>query len=145
MNTQMIDPAIYEGQPPSFGFVAILNDEKHVEIVRYDAFVAALAKPMESFTMDLLHGAVGVAGEAGELLDAIKKNWIYNKPLDRTNIVEEIGDIRFYLQVIINALDISEQEVLQKNANKLAKRYKGIVYSDGAAIARADKQDPAQA
>ena len=139
MNMPMIDSTMYEGQPPSFGFIAIINDEKRVEVVRYDAFVAALAKPMGSLTMDLLHGAVGVSGEAGELLDAIKKNWIYGKPLDRTNVIEELGDLRFYIQVITNALGISEQEVLQENANKLSKRYKGIMYSDNAAIERADK------
>ncbi len=43
-----------------------------------------------------LHAAVGVSGEAGELLDAIKKTWIYEEPLDLENIIEECGDSLFY-------------------------------------------------
>lgn len=44
-----------------------------------------------------LHACVGIAGEAGELLDAIKKHWIYGKLFDAENVVEECGDILFYL------------------------------------------------
>lgn len=138
MNMPMIDPTMYEGQPPSFGFIAIINDEKHVEVVRYDAFVAALFKVMSPEMMKL-HAALGCTGEAGELGDAIKKEVIYGKAPDRANIVEELGDLRFYMQATMMLYNINEQEVLQENANKLSKRYKGIAYSDGAAIARADK------
>ena len=49
--------------------------------------------PMQAFA---LHMAIGVSGEAGELLDTIKKFAIYQKPLDFTNLVEELGDIEFY-------------------------------------------------
>lgn len=38
--------------------------------------------------------ATGVSGEAGELLDAVKKSVVYKKPLDRENVVEELGDLR---------------------------------------------------
>jgi NTP pyrophosphatase (non-canonical NTP hydrolase) len=124
----------------SLGFVQITKDNGHIEVVRYDVFVASLFKtdPLNN-TMNLLHAAVGTSGEAGELLDAIKKVWIYNKPLDRENIVEELGDLRFYMQALMIYANITEQEVLQHNANKLAKRYVGLQYSDQAAQARADK------
>jgi len=43
------------------------------------------------------------------------------------------------MEALMNVLDISDREVLQGNANKLAKRYKSLTYSSEAAIERADK------
>lgn len=114
------------------------------KLLFYREFVAALAKPMGSETLDILHAAVGVSGEAGELLDAVKKTWAYNKPLDRENIVEELGDLRFYMQHLMNVLRITEQEVLEGNVRKLQVRYANG-YSDKAAQDRADKNEPVTA
>lgn len=87
----------------------------------------------------LWHLATGVSGEAGELLDAIKKAAVYNKPLDIENVREELGDIEFYMRGIYLSLGISRDDVLRENIAKLSKRYeKG--YSNKAAQERADKQ-----
>lgn len=109
-----------------------------IQKVRYDVFVAGLFKHMAPEMMKA-HAAMGICGEAGELCDAIKKEIMYGKPIDRANVVEELGDLRFYIQACQNLYGISEQELLQHNANKLGKRYAGGTYSDSAAIARADK------
>jgi len=47
-------------------------------------------------TGSLLHGAIGISGEAGELLDAVKKHVFYGKPLDVNNVKEEISDVLWY-------------------------------------------------
>jgi NTP pyrophosphatase (non-canonical NTP hydrolase) len=107
-------------------------------LVTYDAFVAALFK-LEDFKLMNLHAALGICGEAGELADAIKKTFIYGKELDRANLIEELGDLRFYIQAVQNLHNITESEVLQTNANKLAKRYTFLMYSNEEAIARKDK------
>ena len=83
---------------------------------------------------------VGVASEAGELLDALKKAIIYQRPLDRQNVVEEIGDIRFYLAGLMNELGITEMDILEACNAKLAKRYASGGYSDQQAQDRADKE-----
>ena len=82
---------------------------------------------------------MGISGEAGELLDAIKKHVIYQKPLDRENAIEELGDIEFYLEGLRQGLGISRQETLDANIKKLSVRYAGLQYSDTAAQTRADK------
>jgi len=87
----------------------------------------------------LLHMAVGLAGEVGEVIDALKRHSIYGKPLDRTNVIEELGDIEFYLEGIRAALDISRDRVIEANIAKLRKRYPEGVYTNVAAIVRADK------
>jgi NTP pyrophosphatase (non-canonical NTP hydrolase) len=117
----------------------------NIQDVKYSDFVAALAKPgddiiktLSAKKAHLLHMAVGISGEAGELLDAIKKHVIYNKPIDIENVKEELGDLLFYIQGIYNAIDVTQDEILAMNKEKLSVRYKNG-YSDKAAQERADK------
>ena len=63
-----------------------------------------LLKPEETNDM-LMHCAVGIAGEAGELLDCVKKHWKYGKDFDRNNAVEECGDLLFYSYAMYGLLD----------------------------------------
>ena len=105
----------------------------------YSDFVAALMKEMGSPTLNILHAAVGISGEAGELLDAVKKHWAYGKELDKVNVIEELGDLEFYMQAMRNQIGIPRSYILSKNQAKLAERYKSLKYSDAAAIAREDK------
>ena len=108
--------------------------------------VAKLVKPgiqilaeMNGMDAHLLHMGVGISGEAGELLDAIKKRVVYNKPLDLANVIEELGDLEFYMEGLRKSLMITREETLQANMQKLSKRYEGLKYSDQAAQDRADK------
>ena len=109
--------------------------------------VKALAKPADQIIAELtpanahlLHMAVGISGEAGELIDAVKKAAIYNKELDLENIKEELGDLEFYLEGLRAALGFSREEILAGNIAKLSKRYSSLSYSNTHAIERADKQ-----
>jgi NTP pyrophosphatase (non-canonical NTP hydrolase) len=86
-----------------------------------------------------LHMCMGLSGELGELIDAIKKSIFYRKPLDRVNAVEELGDIEFYLEGLRQGLGITREETIEGNISKLGARYTGFNYSDKAAIERADK------
>lgn len=109
--------------------------------------VAALVKPgqaiIDSLTplkAHLWHMASCIPGEAGELFDAIKKLVLYGKILDRENVVEELGDLEFYLEGLRAALNITRQETLDHNIAKLSKRYAGMTYSNEAAVGREDKE-----
>lgn len=113
----------------------------------YAAMVQELTKPGEEilsrltpWRVNLIHMAFGIAGEAGELLDAIKKFTIYNKPMDTANIVEELGDLEFFMEGIRAALDITREECLAANMKKLGTRY-ADGYSDQAAQLRVDKNE----
>lgn len=88
---------------------------------------------------NLLHMGVGVSTEANELLGAIKKHTIYQKPLDVENVKEEAGDILFYLSNILQSVGLSFEEVLQHNIDKLSIRYSSGKYSNEQAQQRADK------
>lgn len=100
---------------------------------------AEIARGMTGLEADLMHMAIGIAGEAGELLDAIKKLVIYRKGLDIENVVEELGDLEFYMEGMRDALAIPREACLEQNIKKLTKRY-GEKYSDKAAQERNDKK-----
>jgi len=90
------------------------------------------------FKANLIHIGLGISGEAGELVDAIKKHAIYGKDLDTWNILEELGDIEFFLQELRTLIGVTRKEVLEHNVVKLNKRYP-TKYSDKDAIERKDK------
>lgn len=113
--------------------------------IEHKDLVHALAKPgadvLSGLTPEnshLVHMVLGIAGEAGELLDAIKKHAIYGKPLDLANVIEELGDLEFYMEGLRQGVNVTRYETLQHNIKKLTERY-GARYSNEAAIARADK------
>ena len=117
------------------------------EKIIYSEMVKALAKPgqqiIEQQTAEqahIQHMAIGISGEAGELLDAVKKSSIYQKPLDRENVIEELGDLEFYMEGLRQGLNISREETIEANINKLGKRYSSGAYSNSQAQDRADKQ-----
>lgn len=125
---------------------AVIISSTKLEL-EHQNMVSALFKPgkdiLETLTplrCEVLHAAFGTGTEAGELQDAIKKWIFYNKPVDRENVVEELGDLEFYMEAIRSKMGISREETLKHNMEKLAERYKKYQYSDQAAIERADKQ-----
>jgi hypothetical protein len=72
--------------------------------VPYPEFVDRLAKSGEDilssltpFKCQLMHAAIGVAGEALELLDAVHMRRD-DEPIDMENFVEELGDLEFFLE-----------------------------------------------
>jgi NTP pyrophosphatase (non-canonical NTP hydrolase) len=110
--------------------------------------VSALAKPAEEIMagitpeeLHILHMTFGVCGETGELLDQIKKHVFYKKPIDRENLVEELGDIEFYLEGVRASFGITREETVQQNIDKLNKRYSSGKFSNQQAQERADKNE----
>lgn len=112
----------------------------------HSQLVTLLKKPgkkiLETLTpdhADMWHMTSCICGESGELFDAIKKLVIYNKPIDRANVIEELGDLEFYLEGLRQVLHISRKETIDQNIEKLSKRYGKMIYSDSDAQTRADK------
>ena len=90
--------------------------------------------------MHLLHMALGLCGEAGELIDAIKKPVMYRRVMDRGNVIEELGDIEFYLEGLRQSLGIDRETCIEHNMRKLNARYTSGAFSNEEAPARKDKQ-----
>lgn len=125
----------------------MITEETTLQDQQYSQFVNNLCKSgtdilcqLKSHEAHLVHMAMGVSGEAGELLDAIKKSTIYRKPLDKENVIEECGDILFFVQGILNYYALTLEDAVEQNKEKLSKRYSAGKYSNEQAQQRADKQ-----
>ena len=85
----------------------------------------------------LANMVIGASCEFSEAGDSIKKYLFQGHSLDKEHITEELGDTMFYICNLATLLDINMEDVLEKNIEKLNKRYKnGFSYK--ASIDRID-------
>jgi len=70
-----------------------------------------------------LHAVMGLSGEVGEVVDIIKKHVFHGKRLDRRHLIEEIGDVEFYLEALRQVYDIDRDFTITQNWNKLTGRH----------------------
>ena len=73
----------------------------------------------------LINGVMGLCGESGEAIDLVKKHLHQGHPLDREGLINELGDIAWYLAETARALDVDLETVLRRNIDKLRRRYPG--------------------
>jgi NTP pyrophosphatase (non-canonical NTP hydrolase) len=83
----------------------------------------------------LLHGVMGISTESGELMDSVKKFLFYGKNIDVVNVVEELGDLLWYMALICDELKISLDDVMRINIDKLKSRY-GEKFDESLALNR---------
>ena len=84
--------------------------------------MTTLNKEMSKKDM-LINGVMGLCGESGEAIDIVKKYLAQGHELDREKLIKELGDIAWYLAEMATVLDITLEEVLERNIEKLKKRY----------------------
>jgi NTP pyrophosphatase (non-canonical NTP hydrolase) len=114
-----------------------IEPNKYIEFVRQTTspassdFAALLARLTELETQDadtprLLTAAFGMSAEAGEFTEIVKKMFLQGKPYNADNIEHlkiELGDILWYAAQACMALDVSFEEVMERNYLKLSARY----------------------
>ena len=71
----------------------------------------------------LINGVMGLNGEAGECIDIVKKSIFQGHEIDKDHLIEELGDCAWYIAVSAEALGITLEELLNRNIEKLKKRY----------------------
>lgn len=98
-------------------------------------FEKVIARLTEKQTVRLLHASFGTASESGEIADAVKRHVFYGKPIDCINLIEEAGDVLWYLAVLLNALDSNFDEAMEKNIAKLKARF-GDKFTEAQALNR---------
>ncbi|EAC4811665.1 nucleotide pyrophosphohydrolase [Listeria monocytogenes] len=71
----------------------------------------------------LTNYGLGIAGEAGEVADLIKKYAFHGHDLDKDALTKELGDVLWYVSQIAKWADISMETVAELNIEKLKLRY----------------------
>lgn len=94
---------------------------------------AMTTAPITNADMLRIHAAMGICGEAGELIDHMKKVTFNNKDLDEKYLVAELGDICWYMNLMITALGTTWEHVFDVNIAKLSARFDGLQYSHDSA------------
>jgi len=82
-----------------------------------------------------LHAAIGLTTECGEILEAVMKHKYCGLELDTVNIKEEIGDLMWYMAILLRDHDIDLFDAMETNIKKLRARY-GEKFSTDKAIYR---------
>lgn len=67
--------------------------------------------------------AMGLAGEAGEVVDYLKKVLHHGHTLDRDKLTRELGDVMWYVAVLAHINGVALSEVAAENVRKLKARY----------------------
>ena len=121
------------------------GNSKQVDLEKYAVFVDGVtsnpSKDYKSFLdsieyldgegsniQRLLTAAVGISAEGGEFMEIVKKMLFQGKPWDehnRKHLIIELGDVMWYVMQACKALDVSLDEVVEGNVDKLKKRYPG--------------------
>ena len=117
--------------------MATIEPNKYIEFVRqttspasseYPKLVDRLneLKAQGADVSRLMTAAFGMSAEAGEFTEVVKKIILQGKPYTEENIFHmkrELGDLCWYLAQACMALNISFEEVLEMNYEKLSARY----------------------
>ena len=83
----------------------------------------ARSRNLEDFTQNLLLCGLGAAEEAGEVAGIVKKHVFHGKPFSRDHFIDEIGDVLWYLDRALAAVDCTLEMALSLNDLKLEQRY----------------------
>lgn len=67
---------------------------------------------------------LGLTGEAGESVEYIKK-WLRgsHKDLKVDDLVDELGDVQYYIVKLLNEVGVTQEEMMRRTINKLTKRH----------------------
>ena len=76
----------------------------------------------------LTNGVLGLAGESGECCDIIKKYKYQGHELKKDDLIEELGDVLWYVAETCSGLNVTLEEVASRNLDKLHKRYHGSTF-----------------
>jgi NTP pyrophosphatase (non-canonical NTP hydrolase) len=117
--------------------MANIDTQKYVEFVKQTTSAPSLDYPVLSARLSeleasganvtqLMTAAFGLTAEAGEFTEVVKKIFLQGKQYNEENVFHmkrEIGDIMWYVAQACMALDISLDDVIQMNFEKLSARY----------------------
>ena len=71
----------------------------------------------------MLNGAMGLNGEAGEVIDILKKYMFQGHNLETQKIVDELSDVLWYVALTAQGIGCDLDSIMEHNINKLKKRY----------------------
>ncbi|MBE9524399.1 MAG: nucleoside triphosphate pyrophosphohydrolase family protein [Chloroflexi bacterium] len=90
---------------------------------QYQAFASRTAGAGGDGQHRLIIAALGLAGEAGEFANLVKKLTAHGHDVPTEELSEELGDVLWYLAEAATAINASLGELAGENVDKLRQRY----------------------
>lgn len=86
--------------------------------------VAAKPRPVTKspWRDKVLLATVGLSGELGEVTEIIKKSTFHGKQINLEHLKEEIGDVLWYLALLVECYGFDFENIAAENVQKLVKR-----------------------
>ena len=106
-------------------FVDAVTSDESRDFIAFSDRVVALDEKGANIE-PLLTGAVGINSEGGEIMEIVKKLIFQGKPWNeetKYHLKRELGDVMWYVMQCLLALDVTLDEVVAMNVDKLKKRY----------------------
>jgi len=94
-----------------------------MDLTDYQSLAARTLGRDRTREQQIANAALGLAGEAGEVADHIKKHLFHDFALDEAEVVKELGDCLWYVAAMCTTLGISMDHVATTNIEKLKRRY----------------------
>jgi NTP pyrophosphatase (non-canonical NTP hydrolase) len=89
----------------------------------YQALAQRTVNPDQGATLRMAVAGLGIAGEAGEAAEMVKKHIGHGHPMDCGKLAKELGDVLWYVAELAAIVGVSLDEVAAANIDKLRQRY----------------------
>ena len=89
----------------------------------YQELAQRTANPDLNKKEKLINAALGLSGEVGEVNDVIKKHLAQGHPLNVEKIIDEAGDVLWYLSELAEVMGTTLSDIAEGNIRKLSARY----------------------
>lgn len=101
----------------------IFESENNGAFYQYEVDALKTINPNLATDQLLIEAVMGLTGEAGECIDIVKKHLFQGHDLNENHLIEELGDVLWYLTEASYALGYSLEDVAEINLQKLDRRY----------------------
>lgn len=89
----------------------------------YQKLAMRTDNPRATWADNMFDGLLGLNGEAGECADIMKKHFFQGHEFEEKDMIEELGDVAWYLAKCATALGIDLEDIFRANIQKLEGRY----------------------
>lgn len=108
------------------GLTDPIQYDDSISLKEYQDFAHMAPHPASIGKNQLLHYALGLAGEVGEVCDDIKKREYHGRDITLEHTKEELGDVMWYVANVATELGFSLEDIIKENVAKLTKRYQEL-------------------
>lgn len=94
-----------------------------MNLANYQDAVLRTMHRSESYMENVPNYCMGATGEIGEVVDHLKKFIYHGHELNPQNVMEELGDVMWYIAALTSELGFDLSEIAEMNVRKLENRY----------------------